>query len=1105
MKKGIVKLLTVVLAIGLMLMSVSSAFAVLGPVHIELNVSGERLLGVRANQVTSFKIHIRINMDINVHDWIKIWFPIDEAWADRASPDPTKPGNIFEKICDSLTPINGVKESQRFIPNDKYFEKYTNKDEQDMGKLYEVLEDRNGQTRFDRCEPGNNPDLCTDSARVIRDPSGLGCWMLGTVLPPIPRDESKRKERLAQIIITTSIGITPCTACQGLPLLTNSCKERSYQVNSPMRVEPWRKGYNPIDFNISKGTGVIAPATPGRYRLVVATAGEPNPVESEAFVLPCSDSSPAIVTLNPPDTDTVSEANIKFNLGEGGALDAASSQVYLRFPPEFTIPASIKPRLITVNGSPLSNPPQINKKDNTISFISPVFVDNLGLVNIVISDKAGLKNPSKNSNYEISIKTSSEPESINSLPFKVGTQPIVVVLPNFEKYPALYRAVGLLPDKETVKKDAEITINFAKGTEIPKSIDPKNITLNGSVYTGKVVSATESITLYAPMDIVGAVKVTFAIGVGIKNPQPGNYKLTFTVNMKTLDFGPYDIVKTRNTITKIETTEEKGCLTSGYKIWYIPSFTGELNPGDTITIDFPEGTILPISISNDKITVGGKPVTGVVVNQTKLKVSVDTEIKAIVGAEIVVSIEAGIINTNMPGAYKLAISSDNDEPTESPEYIILMPDLVSEARFIDPDKPQCNEWYNTPPVLSIKSCNPFVKILLWYGPEKEKQAEYSSESRLSSGSMRTTIHYYAQQGDQKEEPKELKLFLDTIPPAMKVLQPPSNAPVITNNPVYKFKVERQPIEMLTEGDSDKYQVTDSIFVNGIQLCEGEIFETAKREEIKFEFESDIKLVEGSNKIKVHAQDQACNVVDEEYEIILDTKSPKIDVITPKPGDNIKPGEVIPIQIQTEDSASVYVNGDFASKLKDVEGGLAIFEYNFEIIKGVNEAKIDVTDIAGNNSTYKLIINGKEPSTVITLTLSKLDFEVNGEKMLLKVAPTSSTPPLPKDLAGNTFMTITEVAAALNVKVDWDGKEKKVTLTQPLQTGGTRKIELWIGKKQAKIDGKDVWIDSKHKLYPAIVTGKTMLPLRFVGEALGAKIDYENATKKITITYPAPPK
>jgi len=36
----------------------------------------------------------------------------------------------------------------------------------------------------------------------------------------------------------------------------------------------------------------------------------------------------------------------------------------------------------------------------------------------------------------------------------------------------------------------------------------------------------------------------------------------------------------------------------------------------------------------------------------------------------------------------------------------------------------------------------------------------------------------------------------------------------------------------------------------------------------------------------------------------------------------------------------------------------------------------------------------------------------------------------------------------------------------------------------------------------IISGRTMLPVRFVAENLGCKVDWNGATKSITITYPS---
>jgi hypothetical protein len=138
---------------------------------------------------------------------------------------------------------------------------------------------------------------------------------------------------------------------------------------------------------------------------------------------------------------------------------------------------------------------------------------------------------------------------------------------------------------------------------------------------------------------------------------------------------------------------------------------------------------------------------------------------------------------------------------------------------------------------------------------------------------------------------------------------------------------------------------------------------------------------------------------------------------------------------------------------------------------------------------------------INLQLDNKTMSVNGIDQQLSSAPTSSSPPLPKDLSGSTYMPIRPVAEALYATIGWDGATQKVTISQKTPDGKNKNIELWIGKKQAKINGTDQWIDSKQKLYPANVGGKTMLPLRFTANSLGADVAYEPATKKITIKFP----
>jgi hypothetical protein len=83
-----------------------------------------------------------------------------------------------------------------------------------------------------------------------------------------------------------------------------------------------------------------------------------------------------------------------------------------------------------------------------------------------------------------------------------------------------------------------------------------------------------------------------------------------------------------------------------------------------------------------------------------------------------------------------------------------------------------------------------------------------------------------------------------------------------------------------------------------------------------------------------------------------------------------------------------------------------------------------------------------------------------------------------------FLVIRYVTNAIQgTQINWEGTERKVTII----TRNGSQIELWIGKSQARINGKTVPIDPNNaQVVPVIVNGRTLLPLRFVGENLGAE-------------------
>lgn len=70
----------------------------------------------------------------------------------------------------------------------------------------------------------------------------------------------------------------------------------------------------------------------------------------------------------------------------------------------------------------------------------------------------------------------------------------------------------------------------------------------------------------------------------------------------------------------------------------------------------------------------------------------------------------------------------------------------------------------------------------------------------------------------------------------------------------------------------------------------------------------------------------------------------------------------------------------------------------------------------------------------------------------------------------------------------------VRIVPTVSAENVKTVVVYVGKTQATIDGKSTTLDQA----PVIVNGRTMVPIRFVSEALGATVDWNNATREATI-------
>lgn len=114
----------------------------------------------------------------------------------------------------------------------------------------------------------------------------------------------------------------------------------------------------------------------------------------------------------------------------------------------------------------------------------------------------------------------------------------------------------------------------------------------------------------------------------------------------------------------------------------------------------------------------------------------------------------------------------------------------------------------------------------------------------------------------------------------------------------------------------------------------------------------------------------------------------------------------------------------------------------------------------------------------------------GIKVLLNNQPLSFDQP-PVIVNDRTMVPLRAIFQALGAEVNWDGATQTVTATR-----GDTVIILVIGSPTAFKDGETVTLSQ-----PALLLGgRTMVPLRFVSEALGAEVNWDGATQTVTILH-----
>jgi multiple sugar transport system substrate-binding protein len=100
-------------------------------------------------------------------------------------------------------------------------------------------------------------------------------------------------------------------------------------------------------------------------------------------------------------------------------------------------------------------------------------------------------------------------------------------------------------------------------------------------------------------------------------------------------------------------------------------------------------------------------------------------------------------------------------------------------------------------------------------------------------------------------------------------------------------------------------------------------------------------------------------------------------------------------------------------------------------------------------------------------------------------------------SGRTMVPMRFIGEAFGASVTWDAGARRVSVkTEGTPNHTSLSMVMTIDSKTATVNGKSVTLD----VAPAIVAGRTFVPLRVISETLGASVAWNGTTHMVGIEY-----
>ena len=840
------------------------------------------------------------------------------------------------------------------------------------------------------------------------------------------------------------------------------------------------------------------------------------------------------VAVSPSGIGSVSQYTIYVvlhkDLGRG-------EKICIKFPEECTVPQTINKDHIEIGGK---KPSLVEANRNIVSLTlsEPILKYEgaaTGGVSIFFSSSIGIKNPSNPDMYSIEMWTTSEPNPVY-YSFYVGdvaegssVKDLTVIVVESgagenSEYDISFRVTfegALIPGDY-------IDVFFPKGTVLPTNPDPGEVLINLS-NTSSVSVQGRRVRMYVPKDRVimdGAqCSVIFTKRFGIVNP---DFTGTFAIQVSTSkDTG----FATSNLYTLYGTPVEAFSVTANpssqksnaeYRVEFRTSNDSETleKDVDRINIRFAYSFSIPSFVKPGAITVNGIPCVNVQVEESTIRISVPLDINPYTKVTVLIKQEFGILNPESTGNHEVFINTSSDAvyvgvslsitpSTISGLSVVLSNTAAGQLTAYDvtfttgvngnllPGIDRVNVVFpvgtTIPSVVTASAVlvNGIPTSLLEISgttfaitvPVEVKAKGQVMISIKEAAGLRNPVN----SGDYC-----LYVFTSKETTSMK-----SNSYAIRGVPQTSLRIDPAQPDGLNGFYRSKPLVS---FSSTSAIDPSPVIYYYFDSNAPSVYSSPILCPEGLHTLFYYAVDKEGHREElRSIQIKVDTIPPQIVLIAPEDGAVLNQRSVV-VTGKVDAGSTVKINGVAAQV-----DGLGNFSLGIELADSPQTVNITAIDEAGNSSqkTITFSLDTTPPplsisKPVMFQQISKLPILVEGVTEKGATVTVNGGAAIVNEEGKFSFSIDSAPESTLfNIEIiakDRAGNTAKKTVTVRYSKSVT--MMLQVGNAFALVNGQTYTLEAA----PIISSGRTMVPLRFVGEAFGAEFSYEASSKTIDITF-----